>query len=69
LVPLVAAAATSSGLTAYDPQFGTGYLPGRGTLGNLPAPAKAVAGSPSRQEVRELVGTALTALMQAHGFE
>ncbi len=69
LVPFVAAAATTNGLTVYDPQYGTVYLPDGRTFGNLPAPPGGADASLDRNEARELVAKQLTTFMQAHGFD
>jgi hypothetical protein len=69
LVPFVAAAATTNGLTVYDPQFGTVYLPDGRTFGNLPSPPGEADDSLDRDEARELVAEELTEFMRAQGFE
>ena len=69
MVPSVAAAASANGLTVYDPQYGTVYLPDGRTFGNLPAPPGKGDTSLDKDEARELAARHLTPFMQAHGFE
>ncbi len=78
VIPVIAAMSAALGLVAYDPQFGTVYLPGGGTLGApppRPRPAGgAIASEPSPRRLLdkaaamarfvEKAGPAL----EAHGF-
>lgn len=80
VVPVIAKAATELGLVAYDPQYGTVYLPGGRRLGRAPAealqpvaPAKPIASASGSKligldEASRLFLAEMAPFMATHGF-